>query len=105
MGKLADLLNMFELIGGHGLPDRRYVFLGGYVNRGYCSVETIQLLLCLKLQYPHSITLLRSYQESRPVTECYGFYDEALTKYGIATPWQMITDIFDYLPLAALIDG
>ena len=28
-----------------------------------------------------------------------------MKKYGIATPWQMITDIFDYLPLAALINN
>ena len=35
----------------------------------------------------------------------YGFYDETLRKYGNANPWKQITDVFDYLPLSAVVEN
>ena len=35
----------------------------------------------------------------------YGFYDECLRKYGSANVWKMFTDLFDYLPLTALVES
>ena len=35
----------------------------------------------------------------------YGFYDECLRKYGTARVWNFITNLLDYLPLAACVEG
>ena len=35
----------------------------------------------------------------------YGFYDECVCKYGDATVWKYFTDLFDYMPISALISN
>eukprot|EP00758_Cryptobia_borreli_P002636 Tbor_TRINITY_DN3174_c0_g1::TRINITY_DN3174_c0_g1_i1::g.14675::m.14675/K15423/PPP4C; serine/threonine-protein phosphatase 4 catalytic subunit len=102
-GQFFDLLELFR----HGgeVPDTSYVFLGDYVDRGYHSIETLLYLLLLKARYPDRICLIRGNHESRQITQVYGFYDECQRKYGSANVWRMCTELFDYMPLGAVVEG
>jgi len=102
-GQYHDLAELFK-IGGR-CPDTNYVFLGDYVDRGYYSVECVTLVVAMKVRWRDRVTILRGNHESRQITQVYGFYDECLRKYGSASVWQSFTDLFDYLPLAALIEN
>jgi hypothetical protein len=67
-GQFYDLLNLLSPEVGGEPPNTSYVFLGDFVDRGHNSVETLSLLLCLKLKYPGHVTLLRGNHEVNHIT-------------------------------------
>ena len=97
-GQYFDLKELFY-VGG----DTSYLFLGDFVDRGMYSIETLFLLLSLKVRFPTRITLLRGNHETRQITQVYGFYDEIIRKYGNPEVWVRCTNLFDCLPLAAVV--
>ncbi|ROW09822.1 hypothetical protein VMCG_02509 [Cytospora schulzeri] len=102
-GQFHDLMELFRV--GGDVPDTNYLFMGDFVDRGFYSLESFLLLLCLKVRYPDRMTLIRGNHESRQITTVYGFYDECLRKYGSANVWRYCCDVFDYLALGAIVLG
>jgi diadenosine tetraphosphatase ApaH/serine/threonine PP2A family protein phosphatase len=102
-GQFYDLLELFQV--GGWPPNTSYIFMGDFVDRGMHSIETICLLLLLKCKYPQHMHLLRGNHECRQISQVYGFYDECIKKFGGSGAWKFCTDLFDYFPIGALIDG
>ena len=100
-GQYPDLLKLFE-IGGFP-PEKNYIFMGDYVDRGKQSIECICLLLCYKIKYDENFFILRGNHESGAINRIYGFFDECKKRYNVKL-WKCFVDLFNCLPIAASID-
>ncbi|EAX91268.1 Serine/threonine protein phosphatase alpha-1 isoform, putative [Trichomonas vaginalis G3] len=100
-GQYHDLLRIFDRC--KYPPQTNYLFLGDYVDRGVQSIETICLLFSYKIRYPENFFLLRGNHECSYINREFGFFDECIQQYSV-TVWRMFSDVFNCLPLAAIID-
>ncbi|PIN07055.1 Serine/threonine specific protein phosphatase PP1, catalytic subunit [Handroanthus impetiginosus] len=110
-GQFGDLMRLFD---EYGSPSTAgdiayidYLFLGDYVDRGQHSLETITLLLALKVEYPHQIHLIRGNHEAADINALFGFRIECIERMGERDgiwAWHRINRLFNWLPLAALIE-
>jgi serine/threonine-protein phosphatase 2A catalytic subunit len=66
-GQFHDLMEIFKITGP--TPNTNYLFLGDYVDRGYYSVETVCMVIALKVRYPARIVMIRGNHESRQITQ------------------------------------
>jgi serine/threonine-protein phosphatase 2B catalytic subunit len=88
-----------------GTPqDINYLFLGDYVDRGIYGVEIMLLLMCIKINYPKNVILLRGNHESRNMTENFTFREEAISRYDLDM-YNLFMDLFDCMPLSCIVDG
>ena len=114
-GQYIDLMNFFDKWGcpsesiNGDLMINDYLFLGDYVDRGNMSLETICLLMALKIKYPDQIHLLRGNHEDILINSTFGFGTECDERLGDDyesddSLFKLINDFFEYLPLAAVIE-
>ena len=114
-GQYNDLMRYFSLFGRPSelkgdIESCDYLFLGNFTNRGAFSLETVCLLLALKIKYNGHFHLLRGNQEDIEISKLYGLADECKEKLkeDINQPnsiFQQLCDLFEYLPLAAVINN
>ena len=56
-GQYPDLLKLFQI--GSFPPEKNYIFMGDYVDRGKQSIECICLLLCYKIKYDENFFFIK----------------------------------------------
>ncbi|OEL36207.1 Serine/threonine-protein phosphatase BSL2-like protein [Dichanthelium oligosanthes] len=110
-GQFGDLMRLFD---EYGAPSTAgdiayidYLFLGDYVDRGQHSLETITLLLALKVEYPQNVHLIRGNHEAADINALFGFRIECIERMGERDgiwTWHRMNRLFNWLPLAALIE-
>ena len=100
-GQYYDLLRVFDIL--NYPPQSTFLFLGDYVDRGKQSLECLLLLLCLKIQFPEKIFLIRGNHESEALNKIYGFFDECKRRLSIKC-FKKITNLFNIMPISALIN-
>lgn len=118
-GQYDDLIKFFDLWGepsedplAGDINSIDYLFLGDFIDRGVNSLETICLLMALKIKYPDKIHLLRGNHEDALINSMFGFKDECIgrltednTLNEDLDVFKAINEFFEYLPLAAIING
>ena len=100
-GQYPDLLKLFQL--GGFPPEKNYIFMGDYVDRGKQSIECICLLLAYKIKYDENFFILRGNHECGSINRIYGFFDECKKRFNVKL-WKSFVDLFNCLPIAASID-
>ncbi|XP_049343081.1 serine/threonine-protein phosphatase BSL3 isoform X1 [Solanum verrucosum] len=110
-GQFGDLMRLFD---EYGSPSTAgdisyidYLFLGDYVDRGQHSLETMTLLLALKVEYPLNVHLIRGNHEAADINALFGFRIECIERMGERDgiwAWHRFNRLFNWLPLAALIE-
>ncbi|CAL5357238.1 unnamed protein product [Camellia sinensis] len=103
-GQFGDLMRLFD---EYGSPSTAGDIAGDYVDRGQHSLETITLLLSLKVEYPLNIHLIRGNHEAADINALFGFRIECIERMGERDgiwTWHRINRLFNWLPLAALIE-
>ena len=111
-GQYGDLMRLFKEFGtpmtAGDITYIDYLFLGDYVDRGAHSLETICLLLALKIEYRNHVHLIRGNHEAADINALFGFRLECVERLGDNGGiwiWQRMNALFNSMPLGATIEN
>lgn len=114
-GQYNELLRYFYFFGKPSeykgdIESFRYLFLGNMTGRGLHSVELMCLLLMLKIKFHSRINILRGAFEDIILARDTGLAFECQQKFkedpdDPQSVFQAFCSLFEYLPIAAVIDG
>ena len=101
-GNLHDLIRIVNSI--IDIFSNNVLFLGDYVDRGQFQLETITLLLALRIEYPNNIFLIRGNHEFSSVNTYGGFKEEILDAGYSEALFDKFNEVFSWLPISAVIN-
>lgn len=100
-GQFYDLLNIFKLF--KECSEKKYIFLGDYVDRGKQSLHTYLILCVYKILYPHNIFLIRGNHEIRNLRS--DFRVEIFNIYKSNFVYDIVSETFSSLLVGVIIDA
>lgn len=102
----GNFINLIHILAQHGLPpEQRYLFLGNIINFGEFSLETITLIYALYCNFPSHIHILRGDTELFPIQTINSLYFEINNEYNEISLFEVITNTFAFLPIAAVFNN
>ncbi|KAK8870673.1 hypothetical protein M9Y10_008560 [Tritrichomonas musculus] len=101
-GHIFDLFRILRTIGFP--PDKNYLFLGDFVDRGEFSLETITFIFILKVLFPKNIFIIRGNHEFADMYSRCGFSNELENVYNNPIVSVSFNAAFAEMPLAALVN-
>jgi protein phosphatase len=100
-GHFLDLCRIFKTF--QHPNDFKYLFLGDLVDRGEFSFETIFFIFLLKYLFPKSVYIIRGNHEFASMCSECGFRSEIQVLYTGTNIFELILEVFNELPLAAIL--
>ena len=100
-GHLPDLFRIFQKCGWP--PAKKYLFLGDIIDRGEFSLETILIILVLKISFPENVFVIRGNHEFPDMYKKGGFLAEIVHFYKEIDLEPYFFSCFSQIPIAALI--
>lgn len=101
-GQLDDIL---KVIDDAGMPSatNKYVFNGGFIDRGKQGVEVTVIVFAMMLAFPDSVFVNRGSHEDQGMASACGFDVEVTKKYDHGL-FMIFCETFKYLPLFTIIN-
>ncbi|MFW9827891.1 MAG: metallophosphoesterase [Candidatus Thorarchaeota archaeon] len=102
-GNLDTFKKLLEIIDKNN--PKLVIFLGDLVDRGPKQLECLLMVLILKILFPLKYYLLKGNHESLEMNQYYGFFHEFISKFKNENKFDEILDIYNVLPLCALVNN